>query len=130
MERPVLSLWHALNDYCKASLTFSKTEQFRILFLDRKNKLIADELQQTGTVDHTPLYPREVVRRALDVGSSALILVHNYPSGDAAPSTADIEMTKEVAEVGKRLGIAVHDHIIVGHGENVSFKSLAVVIAT
>lgn len=124
MERSVLSSWHALNDYCKASLAFSKTEQFRILFLDRKNKLIADELQQTGTVDHTPLYPREVVRRALDVGASALILVHNHPSGDAAPSSADIEMTKEVAEAGKRLGITVHDHIIVGHGENVSFKSL------
>jgi DNA repair protein RadC len=99
-------------------------EQFRILFLDRKNALIADELQQTGTVDHTPVYPREVVKRALEVGATALILVHNHPSGDPAPSAADIAMTKQVVDIAKPLGIAVHDHIIVGRNGHVSFKSL------
>ena len=99
-------------------------EQFRILFLDRKNALIADELQQSGTIDHTPVYPREVVKRALEVGATALILVHNHPSGDPAPSAADIAMTRQVVDIAKPLGIAVHDHIIVGKTGHVSFKGL------
>ena len=124
MNRSVLSSWQAVLDYCRAAMAHRKNEQFRILFLDRKNVLIADEVQQKGTVDHTPLYPREVVKRALELGASALILVHNHPSGDPTPSKADIEMTREVVAAGERLGITVHDHIIIGKGEHASFKSL------
>ena len=102
----------------------SPTEQFRLLFLDRKNVLIADEVQQKGTVDHTPVYPREVVKRALDLGASAFIMVHNHPSGDSTPSQADIEMTRAVAAAAKSLGIDLHDHIIVGRGGHQNFKSL------
>ncbi len=120
----VLDRWTAVIDYCRAAMAHQPVEQFRILFLDRKNALIADELQQTGTVDHTPVYPREVVKRALEVGATALILVHNHPSGDPAPSAADIAMTKQVVDIAKPLGIAVHDHIIVGRNGHVSFKSL------
>ena len=123
LDAPVLSSWQALLDYCQASMAFAKQENFRILFLDRKNTLIADELQQTGTVDHTPVYPREVVKRALAFGASALIMVHNHPSGDPTPSSADIDMTREVAEAGKRLGITLHDHIIVGRNQPLSFKA-------
>ena len=123
LDAPVLSSWQALLDYCQASMAFAKQENFRILFLDRKNTLIADELQQTGTVDHTPVYPREVVKRALALGASALIMVHNHPSGDPTPSSADIDMTREVAEAGKRLGITLHDHIIVGRDQPLSFKA-------
>ncbi len=124
MNRPVLSSWQAVLGYCRAAMAYGKIEQFRILFLDRKNVLIADEVQQKGTVDHTPLYPREVVKRALELGASALILVHNHPSGDPTPSRADIEMTHEVVEAGRRLGITVHDHIVVGKGRHASFKSM------
>lgn len=124
MGRNVIASWQALLDYCQARLGFEKTEQFRILFLDRKNGLIADELQQKGTVDHTPLYPREVVKRALDLGASAIIMIHNHPSGDPTPSKVDIDMTKEIVEAGGRLGIAVHDHIVIGRGRHVSFKSM------
>ncbi len=123
MEKPVLSSWQALMDYCRASMGYNKTEQFRILFLNRKNVLIADELQQEGTVDHTPVYPREVIKRALDLNASALIMVHNHPSGDPTPSKMDIEMTKEIAEAGERLGVTLHDHVIVSRSTYCSFKS-------
>ena len=124
MQRPVLASWSALLEYCNASMAYSKKEMFRVLFLDRKNTLIADEVQQEGTVDHTPVYPREVVRRALELGASAIIMVHNHPSGDPTPSGADVEMTRKVAEAGKALGISLHDHVIVGRGRHASFKSL------
>ena len=123
IDRPLLS-WQALLDYCKVSMQHIKTEQFRILFLDRKNVMIADELQQSGTVDHTPVYPCEVVRRALDLGASALIMVHNHPSGDPTPSRADIETTERVIAAAKPLGITVHDHIVIGRGGHASFKTL------
>jgi DNA repair protein RadC len=124
MNQPVISTWQKLLDYCRASLAFAKTEEFRLLFLDRKNVLIADEMQQTGTVDHTPVYPREVVKRALDLGASAIIMVHNHPSGDPTPSKGDIEMTKEVREACEKLGIVLHDHLIIGKRGHASFKSL------
>jgi DNA repair protein RadC len=124
MERPVIASWQKVLDYCRASMAFGKTEQFRLLFLDRKNMLIADEVQNRGTVDHTPVYPREVVKRALDLGASAIIMVHNHPSGDPTPSGADIEMTREVKEAAEKLGIALHDHIVIGHDDHASFKSL------
>ncbi len=122
-EAPVIGSWDRLIDYCRASMAHNKTEVLRVLFLDRKNKLIADELQQQGTVDHTPLYPREVVKRALDLGASAIILVHNHPSGDPTPSTADIEMTREVSRAAAALGVAVHDHVVIGRSGHVSFRS-------
>jgi DNA repair protein RadC len=124
LDRPVISSWQKVLDYCRASMAYGKTEQFRLLFLDRKNVLIADEVQQRGTVDHTPLYPREVVKRALELGASAIILVHNHPSGDPTPSKADIAMTREVVEAALKLGIAVHDHIIIGGSGHASLKSL------
>src|SRR3954452_14883327 len=113
-KRPVLSSWSAVIDYCRAAMAFSEKEQFRLLFLDKRNALIADEVQQSGTVDHTPVYPREVVKRALELSASALILVHNRPSGDPTPSSADIKMTRDIVDIAKPLGITVHDHIIVG----------------
>jgi DNA repair protein RadC len=125
--RETLSSWSQVIDYCRASMAFEEREQFRILFLDKKNALIADEVQQTGTVDHTPVYPREVVRRALELSATAIILVHNHPSGDPTPSRADIDMTKEIVEVGKRLGIAVHDHIIIGKKGHASMKGLMLI---
>jgi len=123
-ERPVLSSWDSLVAYCHLAMAREKVEQFRLLFLDRKNRLIADELQQRGTVDHTPVYTREVIKRALELGASALILVHNHPSGDPTPSKGDIAMTREVQEAAARLGIAVHDHIVIGRSGHNSFKSL------
>jgi DNA repair protein RadC len=102
-------------------------EEFRILFLDRKNILIADEVQARGTIDHTPVYPREIVKRALELGASAIILVHNHPSGDPTPSRADIDMTREVATAAKALNIAVHDHLVVGRSGHASFKSLGLI---
>ena len=125
MNKPVLSSWTALLDYCRASMAYNKTEQFRILFLDKKNTLIGDEIQQTGTIDHTPVYPREVIKRALELGATALILVHNHPSGDTNPSKQDIQMTEEIVETGKKLGIIVHDHIVIGKRGHSSFKSMA-----
>jgi DNA repair protein RadC len=122
--RPILDRWSTVIDYCRSTMAFEAVEQFRILFLDKKNALIADEVQQTGTVDHTPVYPREVVKRALEVGATALILVHNHPSGDPTPSSADIAMTRQVVDVAKPLGIAVHDHIVVGKTGHSSFKDL------
>lgn len=124
LKKPVISSWQALLDYCKAAMAFNKTEQVRILYLNSKNILIADELQQEGTIDHTPVYPREVIKRALELGASALILVHNHPSGDPTPSRNDIEMTKEIREAGKKLGVVIHDHVIVAKGSFSSFKSL------
>ena len=123
-KRPVLSSWSAVLDYVRAAQAFAEKEQFRILFLDKRNQLIADEIQQEGTVDHTPVYPREVVKRALELSSTAIILVHNHPSGDPTPSHADIEMTKEVAKVAKTLGIQLYDHVIVGKDGHVSMKGL------
>lgn len=118
----VISSWDVLLDYCRTAMNSLPTEQFRLLFLDRKNTLIADEVQQTGTVDHTPLYPREVVKRALALHASAVILVHNHPSGDPKPSRADIDMTRQVKDALAAVGIAVHDHIIVGRKGHMSFK--------
>ena len=112
LNKPALSSWAALLDYCTAAMARSPQEEFRILFLDRKNVLIADEVQTRGTIDHTPVYPREIVKRALELGASAIILVHNHPSGDPTPSRADIEMTREVAAAAKALKIAVHDHLV------------------
>ncbi len=126
-QRHVLSSWTAVLDYCRAAMAFADREQFRILFLDKRNQLIADEVQQTGTVDHTPVYPREVVKRALELSATAIILVHNHPSGDPTPSRADIDMTKEIATVAKPLGIAVHDHIIVGKDGHASLRGLGVI---
>jgi len=124
MGRPALSSWSALLDYCTAAMARSETEEFRILFLDRKNCLIADEVQNRGTVDHTPVYPREIIKRALELTASAIILVHNHPSDDPTPSKADIAMTREIVAAAKTLGIAVHDHLVVGRGGHASFKSL------
>ncbi|WP_315923340.1 RadC family protein [Mesorhizobium sp. SP-1A] len=125
--RETLSSWTQVLDYCRAAMAFEAREQFRILFLDKKNALIADEVQQTGTVDHTPVYPREVVKRALELSATAIILVHNHPSGDPTPSRADIEMTKEIVEAAKRLGISVHDHIIIGKKGHASMKGLLLI---
>ncbi len=124
MGRPALSSWPALLDYCTAAMARSDKEEFRVLFLDRKNCLIADEVQNRGTVDHTPVYPREIVKRALELAASAVILVHNHPSGDPTPSKADIAMTREIVAAAKALSIAVHDHLVVGRGGHASFKSL------
>jgi DNA repair protein RadC len=123
-DMPVLTNWQQLIDYCHTALAHEKTEQFRILFLDRKNVLIADEIQQRGTIDHTPVYPREVVKRALAHNAAALILVHNHPSGDPKPSRDDIEMTKEIAKAAEALGIAIHDHLVIGRKGHASFRSL------
>ncbi|TCK23143.1 DNA repair protein RadC [Ancylobacter aquaticus] len=125
--RPVLSSWSAVIAHCRASMAFVEQEQFRILFLDKRNQLILDEVQQRGTVDHTPVYPREVVKRALEVAASAVILVHNHPSGDPTPSTADIQMTKTIIDVAKPLGIEVHDHIIVGKDGHASLRGLRLI---
>ncbi len=122
--REVLSSWSSVLEYCRASMAFEQREQFRILFLDKKNGLIADEVQQIGTVDHTPVYPREVIKRALELSATALILVHNHPSGDPTPSRADIEMTKTIVATAKPMGIVVQDHIIVGKDRNASMKGL------
>jgi DNA repair protein RadC len=124
MERKVLSSWDQVVAYCRAAMAYETREQFRILFLDKKNNLIADEMQQQGTVDHTPVYVREVVKRALELSATAIILVHNHPSGDPSPSRADIDMTKMIIDAAKPLGVVVHDHIIVGRDRVASFKGL------
>jgi DNA repair protein RadC len=123
-KRTVLSSWSAVLEYCRTAQAFAEKEQFRILFLDKRNQLIADEVQQSGTVDHTPVYPREVVKRALELSATAIILVHNHPSGDPTPSQADIQMTKAIADVAKPLNINVYDHIIVGKDGHASLKGL------
>ena len=114
-------------EYCRAAMAFADREQFRVLFLDKRNPLIADEVQERGTVDHTPVYPREVARRALELSATAIILVHNHPSGDPTPSAADIRMTREIVDVAEPLGIVVHDHIIVGRDGHASFKGLKLI---
>ncbi|MEW5964367.1 MAG: DNA repair protein RadC [Pseudomonadota bacterium] len=127
MERAVLASWTQVLDYVRAAQGYESREMFRILFLDKKNRLIADEVQGTGTVDHTPVYVREVVKRALELAASALVLVHNHPSGDPTPSRADIEMTKQIVEAARPLGVVVHDHIIVGRDGHASFKALRLI---
>lgn len=122
--RPTLGSWTEVLDYCRTAMAFNEQEEFRILFLDKRNMLINDEVQGRGTIDHTPVYPREVVRRALELGSTALVLVHNHPSGDPTPSTADIRMTHEIIAIAKPMGIAIHDHLIVGRHGHSSLKAL------
>ncbi len=126
-KRPVLSSWSAVLDYCRTAQAFEDREQFRVLFLDKRNQVIADEVKQTGTVDHTPVYPREVVKRALELSATAIILVHNRPSGDPTPSRADIQMTQQIIAVANPLGISVHDHIIVGKEGHASLKGLKLI---
>jgi DNA repair protein RadC len=123
-QRTLLSSWNEVIDYCRTSMAFADKEQFRILFLDKRNQLIADEVQQTGTVDHTPVYPREVIKRALELSATAIILVHNHPSGDPTPSQADVRMTRAIVDIATPLGIAVHDHIIVGRNGHASLKGM------
>lgn len=126
-DKQVLGSWSSVIKYCHAAMAYETREQFRILFLDKRNVLIADEVQGLGTVDHTPVYPREVVKRALELSATALILVHNHPSGDPTPSRADIEMTKTIMDTAKPLGISVHDHIIIGKDGHVSLKGLRLI---
>lgn len=128
IQRPVLSSWDALMEYCKTVMAHRDTEQFRILFLDRKNTLIADEAQGEGTVDHVPVYPREIVKRALDVNASALILVHNHPSGDPSPSDEDIEMTDRIADACRGVGITIHDHVVIGKEQDASFRQMGYLV--
>jgi len=123
LQSPVLSSWDALLDYCRTAMSHLETEQFRVLFLDRKNVLIADEAQASGTVDHVPVYPREVVKRALELNASALILVHNHPSGDPTPSQSDIDMTSQIDSAAHALGLTLHDHLVIGKSAEFSFKS-------
>lgn len=127
LGRSAISSWDALLDYCSARMARTPIEEFRVLFLDRKNMLIADEPQARGTVDHAPVYPREVVKRALELGASALILVHNHPSGDPTPSRSDIVMTRQIADAAKALNIEVHDHLVIGRGNHASFKALGLI---
>jgi len=122
-----LASWNDVIDYVRSGMAFADKEQFRLLFLDKRNQLISDEIQQTGTTDHTPVYPREVIKRALELSATALILVHNHPSGDPTPSQADIHMTKAIVEIAKPLGIAVHDHIIVGKNGHASLKGMKLI---
>lgn len=122
MNRPVLTSWDALLDYCHTAMAHGAVEQFRVLYLDRKNVLIADDEQARGTVDHVPVYPREIVRRALELNASAMILVHNHPSGDPTPSQADIDMTRQIVAATATMGITVHDHIIIGKSRELSFR--------
>jgi DNA repair protein RadC len=126
-RRQVLSSWSAVLDYCRAAMAFAEREQFRILFLDKRNQLIADEQLGEGTVDHTPVYPREVVKRALELSATAVILIHNHPSGDPTPSCADIEMTKQIIAVAGPLGISVHDHIVVGRDGHASLRGMKLI---
>lgn len=123
MQRHVISSWDAVLDYCHTTMAHRETEQFRVLYLDCKNVLIADEEQAKGTVDHVPVYPREVVKRALELNASAIILVHNHPSGDPTPSSSDIDMTRQIERAAKGVGIVVHDHVIVGKENDTSFRS-------
>ena len=123
-QRPVVNSWDKLIDYCSAQVAHGKIEEFHILFLDRKNVLIKDERQQRGTVDHTPVYPREVVKRALELGASALILMHNHPSGDPTPSKADIAVTHDIKKAAAPLGVVLHDHVIIGRNRHTSLREL------
>ncbi|MGL4236143.1 RadC family protein [Tabrizicola sp.] len=123
IQKPILSSWDALLDYCHTAMAHRETEQFRVLFLDRKNVLIADEEQAKGTVDHVPVYPREIVKRALELNASALILVHNHPSGDPTPSDSDLAMTRQVLDACETLGLTLHDHLIIGRSRELSFRA-------
>jgi DNA repair protein RadC len=123
-QRPVVNSWDKLIDYCSAQVSHGKIEEFHILFLDRRNVLIKDERQQRGTIDHTPVYPREVVKRALELGASALILVHNHPSGDPTPSKADIAVTQDIKKAAAPLGVVLHDHVIIGRNRHTSLREL------
>ncbi|MCI5050105.1 MAG: DNA repair protein RadC [Rickettsiales bacterium] len=127
MERPVIQSWTALLDYCRLVMGAEKIEQFRIFFLNHKNTLIADEVQQKGTVNHTQVYPREVVKRALELSASSIILAHNHPSGDVTPSQADIDMTQKIIQAARAVNITVHDHVIVSESEHYSFKSFGLI---
>ncbi len=126
-KKQVLSSWMAVLDYIRTAMAFAEREQFRVLYLDKRNALIADEVQGEGTIDHTPVYPREVVKRALALSATAIILVHNHPSGDPSPSTADVQMTLQIIDIAKPLGITVHDHIIVGRDGHASLKGLKLI---
>lgn len=127
LGKPVLNNWQALINYCSSQMAYKKKEQFRVLFLDRQNRLITDEKMQEGTIDHTPVYPREVIKRALELGSTAIILVHNHPSGDPTPSRQDIEMTKKIEEAGKQLGVILYDHLIISKSGHSSFKTMELI---
>jgi DNA repair protein RadC len=124
VKGPLLNSWQRIVDYCRAAMAHETREQFRLLFLDRKNQFIAEEVHQRGTIDHTPVYPREVVQRALEVGAGALVLVHNHPSGDTQPSKDDITMTRAIQDACRPLDITIHDHLIIGSKDVTSFKSL------
>lgn len=124
MSKSVISSWDDLMSYCKTVMAYRETEQFRVLFLDRKNMLIADEEQGKGTVDHVPVYPREVAKRCLEINASAIILVHNHPSGDPTPSQADIDMTQQVEGACSAIGVSLHDHVVIGKEMDASFRSL------
>ena len=126
-KRLSLGSWSEVVDYCRTAMAFSEREEFRILFLDKRNGLIADEVQGSGTVDHTPVYPREVVRRALELSATAILLVHNHPSGDPTPSSADVKMTLDIIAMASPLGVAVHDHLIVGRQGHASLRSLRLI---
>lgn len=127
MQQPVLNSWSRLVDYCQATMAHEKKENFRVLFLNKKNMLIADEIQQTGTVDHTPAYPREIMKRALDLGATAIVLCHNHPSGDHTPSNDDVDMTYAIKAAGEPFNIVVHDHIVVSRNGVSSFKTLGLI---
>ncbi len=126
-KRLAMGSWNEVLDYCRTAMAFESREIFRILFLDRKNGLIADEVQGAGTVDHTPVYPREVIRRALELSATAIVLVHNHPSGDPTPSSQDVKMTLDIMAIAKPLGLAVHDHIIVGRDGHASLKGMRLI---
>ncbi len=127
INRPLLNSWTAILEYCRAAMAYQSKEQFRIIFLDKKSQLIADEVQQEGTVDHTPVYTREVIKRSLELSASSIILVHNHPSGDPTPSFADIDMTQRIIDAGNKLGIVVYDHVIIGRKGHTSFKGLKLI---
>lgn len=127
MQRPILNSWQRLLDYCAATMAHEQNESFRVLFLNKKNELIADEIQQKGTVDHTPAYPREIMKRALELGSTALILCHNHPSGDPSPSQADIDMTRQIKAAGAPFSIVIHDHVIVARNGTSSMKTMGLI---
>jgi DNA repair protein RadC len=126
-DAPILASWSQVIDYCHASMAHNTVEEMRVIYLDKKNRLIADELSQRGTIDHTPVYPREILKRALELSATALILVHNHPSGDPTPSTADVHMTRQIEDISKPLGITVHDHLIIGRTGHASLKALKLI---
>lgn len=126
-NKPVLSSWSALVQYCQAAMAYKTVEEFRVIFLNKHNRIIVDEVQQRGTIDHTPVYPRQVIKRALELAASAIVLVHNHPSGDPTPSPGDIKMTEQIIEAGKPIGVAVHDHLIISKDGHSSFKMLGLI---